>query len=46
MDLSGVGGGRRRTVPRCSAEDQALDQIAKEVRFILKLISIWKRSFL
>uniref|UniRef100_A0A6M2DLU5 Putative lrrfip family n=1 Tax=Xenopsylla cheopis TaxID=163159 RepID=A0A6M2DLU5_XENCH len=29
MDSSGVGG-RRRTVPRCSAEDQALDQIAKE----------------
>jgi hypothetical protein len=32
MDNLGVGGGRRRGATRHSAEDQALDQIAKEVR--------------
>jgi len=32
MDNLGAGGGRRRGATRHSAEDQALDQIAKEVR--------------
>jgi len=31
MDNLGAGGGRRRGATRHSAEDQALDQIAKEV---------------
>jgi hypothetical protein len=35
MDNPGAGGGRRRGTTKHSAEDQALDQIAKEVRFLL-----------
>lgn len=33
MDNPAVGGGRRRGTTKHSAEDQALDQIAKEVKF-------------
>lgn len=33
MDNPAVGGGRRRGATKHSAEDQALDQIAKEVKF-------------
>jgi hypothetical protein len=33
MDNPAVGGGRRRGATKHSAEDQALDQIAKEVTF-------------
>jgi hypothetical protein len=32
MDNPAVGGGRRRGATKHSAEDQALDQIAKEVK--------------
>jgi hypothetical protein len=35
MDNPVVGGGRRRGVTKHSAEDQALDQIAKEVSFLI-----------
>jgi hypothetical protein len=38
MDNLGAGGGRRRGATRHSAEDQALDQIAKEVRVFSLLI--------
>jgi len=38
MDNLGAGGGRRRGATRHSAEDQALDQIAKEVRVFSMLI--------
>ena len=34
MENAAVGGGRRRGATKHSAEDQALDQIAKEVSFI------------
>jgi hypothetical protein len=33
MDNPAVGGGRRRGAMKHSAEDQALDQIAKDVKF-------------
>jgi len=41
MDNLGAGGGRRRGATRHSAEDQALDQIAKEVSVFSLLIFLF-----
>lgn len=38
--MDGVGGGRRRVAAKSSAEDQALDQIAKEVSKLYHFVKL------
>lgn len=40
MDNSNSGGGRRRVAATHTVEDQALDQIAKEVRKLIELTCV------